>query len=94
MAGVDAGVVVAVAAAATAVAGGAVAALAYRGGRRNDSDAMRYLATGIACIAVLPFLLVYGATPVLALSDAQSLLAVSLANAAGLLAILYSLEGT
>jgi hypothetical protein len=94
MAGVDAGVVVAVAAAATAIAGGAVAALAYRGGQRNDSDAMRYLAIGVTCIAVLPFVLIYGVMSVLSLSDAQSLLAVSLANVAGLLAILYSLEGT
>jgi hypothetical protein len=94
MAGVDPGVVVAVAAAATALAGAVVAALAYRGGARNDSDAMRYLAVGVACIAVLPFALVYGVAPLLALSDAQSLLAVSLANVAGLLAILYSLDGT
>lgn len=93
MAGVDP-TVVAVAAAATALAGAVVAGLAYRGGRRNDSDAMRYLAVGVACIAVVPFPLVYGAQPLLALSDAQTLLAVSLANVAGLLAILYSLDGT
>ena len=55
---------------------------------------MRYLAVGVACIAVLPFVLLYGVMPALALSDAQSLLAVSLANVAGLLAILYSLDGT
>jgi len=93
MAGVDPGVVAA-AAAATAAAGAVVAGLAYRGGRRNDSDAMRYLAVGITCIAVAPFALVYGVQPLLSLSDAQALLAVSLANVAGLLAILYSLDGT
>ncbi|WP_323675419.1 hypothetical protein [Halorubellus sp. PRR65] len=94
MAGVDSGTLAALAAGATALAGSAVAALAYRGAVRNDSAAMRYLAVGVACIAVLPFLLVYGLNPLLALSDAQSLLAVSLANVAGLLAILYSLDGT
>ncbi|WP_227133438.1 DUF7521 family protein [Halorubellus salinus] len=94
MAGVDPGAIAAVAAAATALAGTVVAALAYRGARRNDSATMRYLAVGIACIAVVPFVLLYGVMPTLALSDAQSLLAVSLANVAGLLAILYSLDGT
>jgi hypothetical protein len=83
-----------VAAAATAFAGSVVAGLAYRGAVRNDSAAMRYLAVGIACIAVLPSVVLYGVMPVLALSDAQSLLAVSLANVAGLVAILYSLDGT
>ena len=94
MAGVEAGTIAAIAAGATAAAGSVVAALAYRGARRNDSAAMRYLAVGIACIAVLPFGFLYGLMPLLALSDAQSLLAVSLANVVGLLAILYSLDGT
>ncbi|NHN41488.1 hypothetical protein G9C85_07535 [Halorubellus sp. JP-L1] len=94
MAGVDVATLAALSAAATALAGSVVAGLAYRGGRRNDSAAMRYLAVGIACIAVLPGVLVYGLTPLLALSDAMVLLAVMLSNVAGLLAILYSLEGT
>lgn len=78
----------------TAVVGVAVAALAYRGGQRNDSDAMRFLAVGITCIAVLPFPLAYGVVPLFALTDAQSILALALANVVGLLAILYSLDAT
>lgn len=78
----------------TAVAGTVVAALAYRGGRRNDSDTMRLLAVGVACIAVLPFVLNYAVAPLGSLSDAQALLAVLCANIAGLAAVLYSLEGT
>lgn len=79
---------------ATAVAGAAVAGLAYHGYRRNDSEAMRFLAVGIACITVGPFLVSYGLAPAAALSDAATLLGVLLCNIAGLLAILYSLEGT
>ncbi|MFC6737116.1 hypothetical protein ACFQEQ_12810, partial [Halolamina salina] len=79
---------------ATAAAGSVVAWLAYQGYRRNDSRAMRFLAIGVACIAVVPFFLTYGAGPLFALSDAATLLAVLLANIAGLLAVLYSLEGT
>jgi hypothetical protein len=94
MAGVDVATLAALAAAATALAGSVVAGLAYRGGRRNDSDAMRYLAVGIACIAVLPGVIGYGVAPLLPLSDAMVLLAMLLANVAGLLAILYSLDGT
>jgi hypothetical protein len=79
---------------ATAAAGSLVAWLAYQGYRRNDSPAMRYLAVGVACIAVAPFPITYGLGPLLALSDAATLLGVLLANVAGLLAVLYSLEGT
>lgn len=91
---VDPTTLAAVTAAITALAGIVVAALAYRGARRNDSAPMRYLAVGVTCIAVLPYPIVYAAQPTLALTDAQSLLAVLLANIAGLLAILYSLDGT
>lgn len=94
MAVVDPATVLALAAAATALLGSVVATLAYRGGRRNDSATMQYLAVGIACIAVVPFPVVYGLTPILGLSDAEALLVVLLANVAGLAAILYSLEGT
>ena len=79
---------------ATAAAGSLVAWLAHRGYRRNDSRAMRFLAIGVACIAVLPFFVTYGVGPLLALSDAATLLLVLLANVAGLLSVLYSLEGT
>lgn len=93
-AAVAGGTVLFVTAALTALVGGGVAALAYRGYRRNDSDAMRFLAVGIACITVLPFLVSYVVAPLANPSDAASLLAVLAANVAGLLAILYSLEAT
>jgi hypothetical protein len=91
---VDAATLLVFASGATAAAGSVVAWLAYQGYRRNDSRAMRFLAIGVACIAVAPFVLTYGAGPLFALSDAATLLAVLLANIAGLLAVLYSLEGT
>lgn len=91
---VDAATLLVLASGATAAAGSAVAWLAYRGYRRNDSEAMRFLAIGVACIAVVPFTVTYGLGPLLVLSDAATLLAVLLANIVGLLAVLYSLEGT
>lgn len=79
-------------AAATATVGSVVAALAYRGARRNDSETMRYLSAGIVCVAVLPFLVNYGLTPIVSLSDAEALLGVLAANVVGLSAMIYSLE--
>lgn len=93
-AGVAGGPVLFVTAALTALVGAGVAALAYRGYRRNDSDAMRFLAVGVVCITVVPFLISYVVAPLATPSDAASLLAVLAANVAGLLAILYSLEAT
>ncbi|GAB7095647.1 hypothetical protein JCM30237_28010 [Halolamina litorea] len=90
----DAATLLTFASGATAAAGSLVAWLAYQGYRRNDSRAMRFLAVGVACIAVVPFPITYGIGPLLALSDAATLLGVLLANVAGLLAVLYSLEGT
>jgi uncharacterized membrane protein (DUF441 family) len=83
-----------VTAAATAVVGAVVAWLAYRGYRRNDSQAMRFLAVGLVGITVVPFFLNYGIAPVVGVSDATTLLAVLLANIAGLVSLLYSLDGT
>ncbi|SFB84620.1 hypothetical protein SAMN05444422_102360 [Halobiforma haloterrestris] len=77
---------------ATALVGTVVAGLAYRGYQRNDSEPMRFLAVGVVCITVGPFLVSYGLAPALALSQAVTLLGVLLSNIAGLLAILYSLE--
>lgn len=91
---VASGTLAALTAGATAVLGLVVATLAYQGARRNDSTTMLYLAVGITCIAVLPVVVLYGLQPALALSDAQTLLAVLLATIAGLLAILYSLDAT
>jgi hypothetical protein len=83
--------VAAVAALLTAVVGLYVSVLAYRGYRRNDSDAMRLLAVGVFCIAVAPFGVGYAAAPLLALSDAQVILGVTLSHTAGLVAIYRSL---
>lgn len=90
----DPAVVLFATALATALVGTAVAWLAYQGYRRNDSEPMRYLAVGIAFITVGPFVVSYVLSPAVALSDAATLLGVLLATIAGLLAILYSLEGT
>lgn len=78
----------------TAVTGLAVAALAYRGYRRNKSETMRYLAVGIALITAGPFVLNYVLTPGIDVPDAVRLLGVLLATIAGLLSIVYSLDGT
>ena len=81
------------AAAATAVLGTLVAALAYRGARRNHSDTMRFLAAGVAAVTLLPFLVNYGLAPLLGLSDAVTLLGVLVVFNLGLGSFLYSLEG-
>jgi len=94
MAAADAGAVLFATALVVAAVGALVAATAYRGYRRNDSDAMRFLAAGIAAITVGPFVVTYGLAPLWSLSDAAALLGVLLANIVGLLAILYSLEAT
>jgi hypothetical protein len=91
---VDPATVLFLTAAATAAFGTVVAGLAYRGGRRNDSDAMRWLAVGVVFIAVVPFGVNYLLAPFVGLSDAGTLLGVLLSFNAGLVAILYSLEGT
>lgn len=71
----------------TAALGALVAWLAARGYRRNDSPVMRGLALGIVAIAVLPPLVSELLAPLLALSDAQALLAITLSHTAGLVAI-------
>ena len=91
---VDPATVLFLTAVATATFGSVVAGLAYRGARRNDSDAMRWLAIGVVCIAVLPFGVNYLIAPIAGLSDAAALLGVLLSFNGGLIAILYSLEGT
>ena len=77
----------------TALLGVAVASLAFRGYRRNDSPVMRGLAIGIVAIAVVPFLVVEFVAPLLALSDAQALLGITVSHTVGLLAI-YRTFGT
>lgn len=77
-------------AATTAFAGVLVAALAYRGYRRNGSRPMLYLAFGVAFLTTVPV----GANYLLAATaatDAQILLAVTLSHLAGVAAVLYAL---
>jgi len=53
---------------------------------------MGLLAVGVFCVAVLPFPIGYGLAPLLALSDAATLLCILLAHIAGLVAMLASLD--
>jgi len=71
----------------TAAVGLFVAALAYQGYRRTDSSIMRGLAVGILAIAVVPYVVSYGVAPLFALTDAQTVLVVTLSHTLGLLAI-------
>ena len=91
---VDPAVVLFGTALATAGVGAMVAGLASRGYRRHDSATMLFLAIGIAFITVGPFAVTYGVAPIADLTDAAALLGVLLATIAGLLSILYSLDGT
>ncbi len=84
--------ITAAASALTAVLGLFVAYLAYRGGRRNNSPTMRALAAGIVCIAVIPYLILYLVTPAIGLTDATSLLAITLSHAVGLAVIYWTFE--
>ncbi|MFB6081283.1 MAG: hypothetical protein ABEJ67_00545 [Halanaeroarchaeum sp.] len=77
-------------AAATVLLGSYVAALAVRGYRQHDSAPMGLLAVGVVCIAVVPYLLTYGAPA--ALSDAATILGVTLSHTVGLLAIYRSFD--
>jgi hypothetical protein len=74
----------------TAVVGLFVAALAFRGYRQNDSGAMLALSVGIVAIAVVPFLVTELAGRLLALTDAQALVAILLSHTLGLAAIYRS----
>jgi hypothetical protein len=74
----------------TALLGVAVATLAFRGYRRNDSPVMRALSIGVIAIAVVPFLVVELLAPLLPLTDAQALLGATLSHTVGLLVIYRS----
>lgn len=77
-------------AALTALVGAYVAALAYRGYRRNDSETMRVLAVGVLFIAVVPYLVSIVAAPLVGLTDAQAILGVTLSHTVGLVALYRS----
>jgi hypothetical protein len=75
---------------ATACLGAYVGYLAYDGHRRNESRTMLLLAVGVVCIAVVPYGISYVLTPLLSLSDAVTVLAVTVAHLAGLGALARS----
>lgn len=74
----------------TAAVGLFVAALAYRGFRRNGARKMRWLALGIALLTAGAFLAVT-AVEQLGAGDGPILLARTLVTVAGLAAVLYAL---
>lgn len=74
----------------TALVGLYVAVLAFRGYRAHQSTTMAALGIGIVAITVIPFLITHALAPVLALSDAKSILGVMIAQTLGLLAIYLS----
>ena len=71
----------------TAVVGLFVTVLAVQGYRRQDSTVMAALAVGIFAIAVVPFVVTEFAGRLVALTDAQALIAILLSHTVGLLAI-------
>ena len=75
---------------ATACLGAYVGYLAYDGHRRNESRTMLSLAVGVVCIAVVPYGISYALTPLLSLSDAVTVLGVTVAHLAGLGALARS----
>ncbi|WP_254272967.1 DUF7521 family protein [Haloarcula marina] len=74
----------------TAAVGLFVAALAYRGFRRNDAPKMRALAVGIGLLTTGAFLAT-GFTAALAAGEGVVLLARGVVTVAGLCAVLYAL---
>ena len=91
-AGTILGTLTALTVALTAALGLYVAHLAYRGYRRNESEPMRVLAVGVLFVAVVPYAVSYLAAPLLSLTDAQTILGVTLAHTVGLAAIYRSLD--
>lgn len=75
----------------TAVAGALVAYQAYRGYRRNRSRPMLYLAVGIALLTAVPVGVDYALAALTGATDAEILLAVTVAHLAGVSVILYAL---
>ena len=76
---------------ATAVVGLLVASLAYWGYRRNESQPMLYLALGICLLTTIPVGVNYALLTISTATDAEILLAVSVAHLAGVATILYAL---
>lgn len=87
----NAGTLIFVFAAVTAAVGAFVAYQAYQGYQRNESRPMLYLAGGIVSITIVPFVIQYSIGLLATTTDAQILLAITIANLAGVSAILYAL---
>jgi hypothetical protein len=75
----------------TAAVGAFVAYQAFQGYQRNESSPMLYLAGGIVFITIVPFVIQYSIGLLATTTDAQILLAITIANLAGVSAILYAL---
>lgn len=76
---------------ATAIGGLFVASLAYQGYRRNNSQPMLYLATGIILLTTIPVGVNYALTTLTTATDAEILLLITASHLAGVTAILYAL---
>ncbi len=80
------------------VIGGAIAAIAYQGYRRNKSRPMLFVATGFVLLLVVPFLLYVIAGALLlilglpSLAETGIIISAELSQVIGLLVILYGLR--
>lgn len=83
---------------AKAIVGIAIAYIAYRGYRRNESRPMCYIALGFALVLGVPFVLYIGGVALVALvavptwAQAAVIGVAELSQLAGLVAILYALR--
>ena len=77
----------------TTAVGTFIAYQAYRGYQRNDSRAMLHLAAGIMLLTAIPFAVSTALEAVTTASDAWILLAITVANVAGVAAMFYALTG-
>jgi hypothetical protein len=78
-------------AAATALAGLFVAALAYRGYQRNASRPMLFLAISILFLTTIPVAIDYILQGVTTATEAEILFAITISHLSGVVAILYAL---
>lgn len=85
------GGVIPVFAVASAIGGLFVASLAYQGYRRNNSQPMLYLATGIILLTTIPVGMNYALAASTTATDAEILLLITASHLAGVTAILYAL---
>lgn len=77
-----------------ALVGTILAVQAYRGYRRNDSRAMKYLAIGLLLLTLGPFVINVSVTTLTAADQATTVFLENVSRLLGLVAITYSLYGT